>query len=107
MSAVTDALREAIEALDTDAVESEVDELRNALDNARSQMKDTATAIREEIAMLTSAGARIRELRLSPRSARRLAGRAALGMAAADVALVVGRVPDERRLLESIGRSGI
>jgi hypothetical protein len=62
MSAVTDALREAIEALDIDSVETEVDELRSALDSARTAVKDAATAIREARSQLTSVGARIREL---------------------------------------------
>jgi hypothetical protein len=62
VSAVTDALREAIEALDIDAVESEVDELRSALDTARSQMREAMTAIREAASKVQASAASIRQL---------------------------------------------
>jgi hypothetical protein len=42
MTTATDALREALEALDLGAVETEVDELRNALDVARTALHDSA-----------------------------------------------------------------
>jgi hypothetical protein len=62
MSAVTDALRAAIEALSIDDVESEVDELRSALDTARSTMKDAVTAIRETLGKVQAVAATVRQL---------------------------------------------
>jgi hypothetical protein len=62
MTAATDALREALEALDIDAVESEVDELRNALDTARDQMREAITAIREAAAKVQAVAANVRQL---------------------------------------------
>jgi hypothetical protein len=62
MSAATDALREALEALDIDAVESEVDELRNALDAARTALKDAATEVRAAAAKVLEVAAEVRKL---------------------------------------------
>jgi hypothetical protein len=62
MSTITDALREAIEALDIDAVESEVDELRSALDTARSQMKEAITAVRAALGKVQAVAATVRQL---------------------------------------------
>jgi hypothetical protein len=46
MTAASDALREALEALDFDAVETEVDELRNVLDAARTALQDSTKGTR-------------------------------------------------------------
>jgi hypothetical protein len=62
MSAATDALREALEALDIDAVESEVDELRNALDAARTALKDAATEVHTALAKVQEVAAEVRTL---------------------------------------------
>jgi hypothetical protein len=62
MTAATDALREALEALDIDAVESEVDELRNALDAARTALKDAQKEVRAAQANVTEVAAGVREL---------------------------------------------
>jgi hypothetical protein len=62
VSAATDALREALEALDIDAVESEVVDLRNALDAARTALQDAATELREALAKVQAVAATVRHL---------------------------------------------
>jgi hypothetical protein len=62
MTAATDALREAIEALDIDAVETEVDDLRNALDAARDALQEAVTELRAANAKVEAIGAAVRAL---------------------------------------------
>jgi hypothetical protein len=62
VSAATDALREALEALDIDAVETEMDELRSALDAARAALQDAATEVRTALAKVQEVAAEVRKL---------------------------------------------
>jgi hypothetical protein len=69
MSAATDALREALEALataandiDTADVESELDDWRGHLDAIRTDMRDAATVIREAMAKVQQVAASVRAL---------------------------------------------
>jgi hypothetical protein len=65
MSAATDALRKAFEALDIDEVESEMGELRDALDAARDALLGAQTDVRAADAKLQAVDAAIRGLLLA------------------------------------------
>jgi hypothetical protein len=62
VTAATDALREQIEAIDIDAVESEVDELRAALEAARTALKDRESEVRTALANVIETCSQVRTL---------------------------------------------